>query len=96
MLVVLRIDARSNQGAELRVCLPRAQLIGAELAGELDLVLNGAVLLEVPVEQIPARKLQSQSTSMIELALLLENAILEMWWTSYFSALKCHNIDNCR
>ena len=36
----------------LRLHLALAQLVGAQLARELDLILNGSVLAEVPVEQI--------------------------------------------
>ena len=54
MLVVLSVHSRGYQRAEFGLHLPLAQHIGAELPSELNLILNGAILLEVPVEKVPA------------------------------------------
>lgn len=48
VLVVLRIYTRQHQSTVLGLCLSRAQHVGRQLASELDLVLDGAVLVKVP------------------------------------------------
>lgn len=53
---MLSIHARHDQRAIIGVLpgLILAELIGTELPSQLDLILNCAVLLEIPVEQVPA------------------------------------------
>lgn len=58
VLVVLCVDAGGDQGAVFGVLLSGAQQVGAQLARELDLVLDRPVLLEVPVEEIPGQQPQ--------------------------------------
>ncbi len=52
----LGIEARGHEGAMGRVeTLARAQQVGGQAACQLHLVLNVAIIVEVPVEAIPAR-----------------------------------------
>jgi hypothetical protein len=54
--MVLGIDSWGHQGSKFGLHLTRAEQVGAELASQLDLVLDRPVLLEIPVEQVPAAR----------------------------------------
>ena len=59
VLMMLSVDTRHDQCAVFRVLsgLILAELVGTELPSQLDLILDRAVLLEVPVEQVPASQI---------------------------------------